>query len=99
MVDCGIQTSPADLTKHEDTLLSTDLALSSIYNDVHFHKSTTTQANNYGSSSPAVKEAHCGNQVEEAEIVWETELEILSQIECEYNCQMLKQKKVNSLVE
>ncbi len=46
-----------------------------------------------------MKEENCGNQVEESEIVWETELELLTQIECEYNCQMLKQKKVNSLIE
>ena len=41
MVDCGIQTSPTDeLSKPDETLFSTDLALSSIYNDVHFLKST-----------------------------------------------------------
>jgi hypothetical protein len=36
----------------------------------------------------------CGNQVEEKQIVAETSVQILSQIECEYNAEMLKKKQV-----
>ena len=35
---------------------------------------------------------NCGNQVEEAQIVQETAVQILSQIECEYNVDQLKRK-------
>ena len=36
----------------------------------------------------------CGNQVEEKQIAAETSVQILSQIECEYNAEMLKKKQV-----
>ena len=35
---------------------------------------------------------NCGNQVEEEQIIQETAVQILSQIECEYNVDQLKRK-------
>ena len=35
---------------------------------------------------------NCGNQVEERQIIQETAVQILSQIECEYNVDQLKRK-------
>ena len=38
------------------------------------------------------KQENCGNQVVEKQIVQETCMQILSQIECEYNVDQLKRK-------
>ena len=38
------------------------------------------------------KQENCGNQVEQKQIVQETCIQILSQIECEYNVDQLKRK-------
>lgn len=99
MCDAGIQTSQMHFNRIESTdayqsaaeekAFSTDWQLSSLYDDLQFKKDQ-----NKNQIFPEQTE-DCGMQVEERQIQQETHVQILSQIECEYNAEMLKRKQVS----
>jgi len=97
-VDVGIQTNEAHFRKVErseefarrqqERLESMDWALSPIFDDIAFAKEKKTIGGRkvmHSLASQVERFENCGNQVEEKQILIETALQILSQIECEYN--------------
>ena len=98
MRDANIQTSNLHFKRLESTdayqsaaeekAFSTDWQLSSLYDELEFKKEQKQKI------FPDQTE-DCGMQVEEQQIQQEVHVQILSQIECEYNAEMLKRKQVS----
>ena len=92
-VSIGLQTNALHFTEIENSVEfqllmqermdSQDWALSCLYDDVAFAKVKHQLRQ---------RVEHCGNQVDAELIEHETSLQILSDIECDYNADMLKKK-------
>ena len=104
-VTVGIQTSEIHFRKvgkssafqkaQKERQESTDWTLSPLYDDIQFTKSKKTIGGRKLTASTGTqmdKNENCGNQVEQKQILQETCIQILSQIECEYNVDQLKRK-------
>ena len=104
-VTVGIQTNEAHFRKVEKTeafakrrrerLESTDWPLSPIFDEIAFAKEKRSIGGRKLTTSIGTqmdRHENCGNQVEEQQIIQETAVQILSQIECEYNVDQLKRK-------